>query len=599
MAASYHLMGTLQVPPVTRVIAGGSAVGRELPTAGPRRRVHPARAVRAGAAPHLELEREDGSMLRVELQQGCTVIGRWAEAGVVLNSRQVSRRHAEVMRDPFGRWWIRDLGSRNGFAVNGEKVMEHVLQHGDEIAIQPFHLRFVDPCREAHVAADKAATITVADLPGMKITLLPSGTRGKINVNHLATLSEFAHGLLQTGDEAQRMHLLCRLMIRDDFHARSAVVLRLSQDYEESPPQALCSAATAPGETQDLPYISRRLMSAVRKHHAPVLASSRPTRENGGLELSIHQGTLSTAAIACPLRIDDRSIDLLYAIFPAECGTMQWIALVALAAQHFQQSETMLTLQRQASERSALEAELTRAREIQMRLVPRNVAIAGLEVEVGFKPCRCVGGDLADAIRLPDGRAVLLVADVCGKGMAAALVSSGMHTVIRGLLRTGLELTATINHLNEYLCSYLPASAFVTMLAVVIDPETGQLECINAGHPGGVVVSGSGEVRTLPEGQNLPLGIDPRELTADAGQLEPGELLALFTDGLTELRDDSGHMLGADKIAHELRRIYSHGAASLAAVSVALADTLDQIQGGSMPPDDRTYLLARRPARQT
>src|SRR5690349_14962734 len=96
----------------------------------------------AAELPFLLITDAQGASRRVVLRTGRVVSGRWSKADVVLDDPQVSRRHAELFRDPFGRWWIRDLGSRNGTQVNGAEAKEQVLDPGDEVRIERFKLVF-------------------------------------------------------------------------------------------------------------------------------------------------------------------------------------------------------------------------------------------------------------------------------------------------------------------------------------------------------------------------------------------------------------------------------------------------------------------------
>src|SRR5687768_2101532 len=92
--------------------------------------------------PELEVTAPDGTTARVELPAQQLVIGRAPECGLRLEGGTISRQHAEVFRDPFGRWWVRDLGSRNGVKVNGERVTERVLQPGSSFMLGQYRITF-------------------------------------------------------------------------------------------------------------------------------------------------------------------------------------------------------------------------------------------------------------------------------------------------------------------------------------------------------------------------------------------------------------------------------------------------------------------------
>jgi serine phosphatase RsbU (regulator of sigma subunit) len=308
-------------------------------------------------------------------------------------------------------------------------------------------------------------------------------------------------------------------------------------------------------------------------------------------EISLSPDVMSISTIACPVRSDDQTLDVLYIILPPQFGTGEWLALAALATKQYQQSEMTLAAQGHA----VIERELQRARQIQLNLLPKNPSIGGLDLAIGFKPCRWVGGDYVDIITTSDGRTLLVVADVCGKGMGAALLAASLHSVVRVAVRSAMPLAELMRHLNEHLCQMLASQSFVTMVCVLIDPKTGQLECVNAGHPPAMLIRADGEVRLLQCAENFPMGIQTDALISQTESMHPGELLLMFTDGLSDLTDSSGHRLGTDAVKDHLKEIYqSHPSLPASDLSAKLTEILDSLESSAMAQDDRTFLLARR-----
>jgi serine phosphatase RsbU (regulator of sigma subunit) len=131
---------------------------------------------------------------------------------------------------------------------------------------------------------------------------------------------------------------------------------------------------------------------------------------------------------------------------------------------------------------------------------------------------------------------------------------------------------------------------------MTIDPKTGEYELVNAGHPSPVVVSPEGQIRELQNSENFPLGIVSQEISMERGVLEPQHLVALFTDGLTELTDKDDKELGPERIAEMMREFYlaTREKPGLDAMAAKLRGALDGILGNRTPLDDRTFLLARR-----
>jgi len=547
----------------------------------------------------IEIATEGGTVSPQNLDGQRFLIGRARDAHVYLESGTVSRRHAEIYCDPFHRWWVRDLGSRNGTRVNGVTCPEHVVQPGDVIGVGEFLLRVVSldmgdaTPSPGHASPAQVGGLAVSDMTA-EISTLHEVESPRLAASHLSILNEFGQGLLRVADPQQRMIDLCRLMVRDEFQGRCALVMRLLREQATEAPQILCPAQAAPRWMGWSPYISRTLLRVLRRKPEPLLASNTSAL-NVSAEISLSPDVIRIATIACPLRTDDKGMDVLYVILPPEYGTGEWLALAALVARQFQQAESAWVARQQEAAHAAIERELEKARQIQQRLLPANVAIEHLDVSIGFKPCRWVGGDYADIVRFPDGRILLVVADVCGKGLPAALVAYSLHTTIRVGVRAGMALPDLMQHLNEYLCESLADQSFVTMVCALIDPATGRLECANAGHPPALVIDSSGQVREVHSAGTPPLGICSDQFSCELDSLKAGELLALYTDGLTDLQTGAAQYLGLEALTEHLCRIYRSDPTQPAGhLADELTGLLDQLQGDNLSNDDRTFLLARR-----
>jgi serine phosphatase RsbU (regulator of sigma subunit) len=313
------------------------------------------------------------------------------------------------------------------------------------------------------------------------------------------------------------------------------------------------------------------------------------------VELSLARELMELWVLAVPFRMGGDSMDVLYATVPRDCANAEWLNLYALAGEVYKQGETLWAARRHAQENAAIERELDTARQIQRGLVPGRYEAAGLSVTVGFEPCKWVGGDYVDVVPLPDGRVLLTVADVCGKGIQAALVGSSLHTMVRAAADVNPPLSRLVERVNRHLCEWLPEHSFVTMVAVKIDPRTGEIDCVNAGHPPILVVSPDGKLTALQAAENPALGIAPVAMASQRARLDPGDVLAMYTDGLSELTNPAGEMLGVDRLGHELSTIVlESGRLGVEAIGTALAARLDAFREGELPGDDRTFLLAQR-----
>jgi sigma-B regulation protein RsbU (phosphoserine phosphatase) len=546
----------------------------------------------------LEVADGQGGRSVVPLTGDSLVIGRSSEAQLKLEGEGVSRRHAELYRDPFGRWWIRDLGSSNGTLVNGFATAERMLELDDVIAIGDHALSLAS---SQNVQADEPESVgpgvTVNAGKSGTINLLGEAAPPQISAAHLDTLMTLSRRMHATERLSRRRDMLCAMMVGEQFGGWSAVVIRLDRTASGQEPRTLCQPQTQPLWHGRSLYITAGLIEGLCREPQPMLArdidSGTAAIDESGPG---NAKAAALSAIACPLDVTDEALDVLYVIVPPSHGTMQWLTLVKLAAELFLQAQVTWQTRRLAYTNSMVEHDLERGRAIQLRLVPQGVKIPQMDIAIRFQPCRWVAGDYVDVVASAEGqRWLLVIADVCGKGLPAALVASSMHTMVHTFIRAGIELQSMVAMINEHLFEHLPANRFVTGIFVEIDPLSGALRYVNAGHPAPIIVSGDGPRRPLPSGHDEPMGLTRVNYRVGNDRLEAGQMLAMFTDGITELKDQSGRMLTDYRVGEHLRQIFS---ADPQAPAEQVADQFNQVldgyQGDSLQTDDRTFLLAKK-----
>jgi len=532
----------------------------------------------------------------VALNHNRMTIGRGDEVDILLESTAVSRQHAELSQDPFGRWWVRDLGSRNGTKLNGSPVTEALVRPGDVVQVGDFRLSLSPPQpRIAQVTSSTTYGVPTQEGEGDLITRLGEYTSPKIDATHLQAITDFGHQLNVTQDEGERLRRLCQLMLGAQFRGGTAAVFRVPRDGS-SDPIVRCGPVVAPQWRQPMPPVSRTVLRALCDNPEPILATNYGgvVASNAHVELSTSPDVMAMSVIAIPLKFDESVIDVLYVVFSPEYGHADWLALAALAVKQFQQAESVWLHVGTIREYAAVERELERAQEIQLRLIPMDVRIAGMDLAIGFKPCHWVGGDYADVLKMTDGRVLLTVADVCGKGLSASLVASSLHTMVHAGVRAGKALEPMVAELNQYLMEDLKGESLVTMIFVAIDLQTGSFECINSGHPPGLIIDREGNVREFQSATNPMLGIDEFPLKAQTGVIGRSEWFALFTDGLTELLNSDEKMLNLEGLEKGLRDIFRASPDAPAAEHAAeLGRFLDAFQGRRAAADDRTFIIGR------
>jgi phosphoserine phosphatase RsbU/P len=248
-----------------------------------------------------------------------------------------------------------------------------------------------------------------------------------------------------------------------------------------------------------------------------------------------------------------------------------------------------LELRASRHELARQEAELNFASEVQQALFPRHFpADQGLEFAGVCVPARGISGDYYDVIPLQDGRLAFVIADISGKGISAAILMSNLHAVLRTLAQAAWPPRDIFLQLNRHLSQISDNSRFATMFYAEWSRAERRLNYINAGHNAPILSCGR-DAHRLDQG-GLPLGIIP-EAVYQVGtvELQPGNLIALYSDGITEAMDRSEEMFGEPR----LREIVAaHCGRPLAEVQQRVLDSVRE-WAGAEPHDDMTLLLVR------
>jgi serine phosphatase RsbU (regulator of sigma subunit) len=299
--------------------------------------------------------------------------------------------------------------------------------------------------------------------------------------------------------------------------------------------------------------------------------------------------------LAVPLQTDERVTGLLYLDSPhlAREFTSDDLNLVTVMANIAAIRIEHARLMEQEQARKLLAREFERAAEIQHRLLPsRAPEIAGLDLAGYNAPCHTVGGDYYDFLPYLDGRVALLIADVSGKGLGAALLMSSLQARVQVLFEGPDRLAANVCRLNRSIAANCPDNCFITFFAAVFDPATSEVAYCNAGHNAPLLLHANGEVEALGA-TDVPLGIKRDGIYEERTcRLERGDVLVLYSDGVTEARrPDTDQEFGEQRLITVVQGKRSAPSASL--VEAINAELLSFTQG-ALPADDVTVVVARR-----
>lgn len=204
------------------------------------------------------------------------------------------------------------------------------------------------------------------------------------------------------------------------------------------------------------------------------------------------------------------------------------------------------------------------------------------------RPCHEVGGDYFDVYAMPDGRVAFLIADVAGKGLGAALLTTMLQGALSGMT-LGVDPVKVFSHLNRFLCDHSAIGRYATMFFGLL-AQDGMLEYVRASHPSPLLLRGD-QVSELCTGGSFPVGLlEQATFSADRVQLTPGDTLLLYTDGVTEAESKDEDFFGTERLMETLGQ---HANASLGGLQSAILGAVERFAEGAPQSDDITLLLFR------
>jgi sigma-B regulation protein RsbU (phosphoserine phosphatase) len=248
----------------------------------------------------------------------------------------------------------------------------------------------------------------------------------------------------------------------------------------------------------------------------------------------------------------------------------------------------------EVADRLSLKGELEVAREIQLAMLPSGTyRAADIEICGVTRPANTVGGDFYDVLPLRDGRVIVTLGDVAGKGSPAALLMALLLAVLRTLVDEELEASALAERLNVQICRHSPSSRFITLFYGVYTPATGALTYVNAGHMPPLIRRRSGVYERLGS-TGVALGMfEGSTFGAVETRLDPGESLVLYSDGITEAEDPAGQPFEESGLELVLER---HATAQPAEIGTRILAAVAEHARDSRFTDDLTILVLKRAA---
>lgn len=543
---------------------------------------------------------ETGDEQVIPLRPEGELIGRGPDCGVHLKSALVSRHHARIYQDPFGRWILEDLGSGNGTWVDGERIEASALLPGKEIKIGHFALLFSEESgRQIKADAHATSRSTVLEDDTEQIVFGAVDAEAALGRGGMMRFNEMTDRIAELSDPAELYPAVCRFAA--DEPGTMAAVLRLDTAPEAEAAELLACHFGGVNEKKDEPklvapnvHLSRRVLEAVRTTREAVKASDVGLSP-GQMTLTIVDVRHPRTVCCAPIAAVGGFLDALYVSIPFDESDTDTMDFVRAAARQVGLARKGLLLAQERAERSALNEQLAWARNVQEKLTPKAVeGVAGVDIAARYRPAMWVGGDYCDMWRLSDGRVAFTVADVAGKGLPAAMVMSNLQATLRATMAFCSQPGRVMECINEHVNETMPDDTMITMFLGLFSPADGTLEYANAGHLPPVKVGGEDGATTLGEATGPPLGVAGASFESANSKLEPGAGVVIVTDGITEAMSPDDELFGLDR----LRDVLSGAGTGTAEKMIQLvADSAERFRQHLPQQDDVTVLaLLYRPA---
>ncbi len=545
---------------------------------------------------------------RCLLKEGEQSVGRAEGVDVRLEHGTISRNHALIAVEG-SKVTLTDLGSRNGTRVDGQAVNGTVdLLPGSRIEFASLALSMVEEGQEAALDSEARARIDgdpstdgeheyQLDDSSIECSSISMGdifatgvdVGADTSYNLFRVLADAGEFLTMDRPLAETYELVLDLVGR--IVSTDRMLLLLIED-DAAEPVVTASRFRDGAEEEGIVLSSTMVRKVLDDGEALLTTDAQDDSRFGGANSIVQQAIRS--AMAAPLFDNENVIGILYADTkdPASWYREDELRTFTSLANIIAVKITHARLAALEEERKRLERELSTARDIISNILPSEIGkVPGYEIAVYNESCTEVGGDLYDVRPLRDGRCVILLGDVAGKGLGAALLVSCIVPVVQVLMSRPGDLAETAGLINRQVWQSTDAVKYATLFIGVLDPSTGRLDYVNAGHNPPYLVEQDGSLSELAS-TGMPVGmVESVPYDADSVTLDPGALVAIFSDGITEAENGSDEFYGEERLMEKLVR--EHAEEANVVLERVCADVAT-FAGDRSQSDDITLLVLRR-----
>lgn len=515
------------------------------------------------------------------LEGDSAILGRHPSCDIVLEEGAVSRQHARVFHEA-GMYYVEDLGSRNGTYVNGERIYgQHPLHHNDEVQICEMVFGFDalgdsnagttygeavqqregrrSTTREGFAVADSPWPMMVDAGEGLACAPVMSkvdvvccneGVRLAVNPEvKLRALLEITNNLAKSLELDAVLPKILESLFKVFIQADRGFIL-LADGRGPLVPKAVKYRRAGEDDTI---RISKTIVNEVMSTRQAVLSADAASDSRFAMSESIADFRIRSFMCAPLISSDGEAMGLIQIDTHDHRSRFQEDDLEVLASVAAQAAFAVenAKLHEQALARQALERDLALAHRVQQGFLPKeSPQIPGYQFFDYYVPANQVGGDMYDYVQLPDNRLAVIVADVAGKGVSAALLMAKVSSDARYWLAGERCPAVAMTRLSEAFIKAGWSDRFVTMLLAVIDFKTHEVILVNAGHMPPILRHADGTVEEVgDEAAGVPIGVEEDwEYEEFHLRLEPGDSLTCFTDGFSEASNGLAELYGVERL---------------------------------------------------
>ncbi|QEG32840.1 SpoIIE family protein phosphatase [Bythopirellula goksoeyrii] len=496
------------------------------------------------------------------------VMGRSPECDLVLDVAAVSRRHIILTKEN-GHIFVKDLGSRNGTYINNVRVEDRgELKNGDQMLICDILFVFEDgsPSKslggagptnssllqtlaeeseeDPNATSEIMATLDVSkgsasvwNLSARPETQLQALVEISNNLGSTLTVKEILPKILDS---------LFKIFVQAD---RGFIVMR---PQPTAPLVAVASKARKTSDEENMRF-SRTIVRQAMEGKRAILSADASSDERFGMAESIADFQIRSLICAPMISSAGESLGVVQIDTNNQRSrfTDQDLQLLAGIANQASIALDNARLHQEAMSQMALQRDMEAAKLMQRALLPHHSPeVTGYHFFAYYESAFQVGGDYYDYVSLPDNRFAVVLGDVAGKGVPAAILMAKLSSDVRLWLAIEPDPAKALGKINSIFSGYGWDDRFVTMVVAVVDPATNKLILVNAGHMPPILRNAKGEILEIGgEEAGLPVGvIDDFEFEAYERVLEPGDFVTIYTDGFSEAMNSERDLYGVERM---------------------------------------------------